>query len=484
MAEPIEEEKEKHNKLKSVLEMKSMEEFLSLAELSEKTFEAEKMKNVVIINENTIVDPKEQERRFLSAFYKDSDGTKATNVSLRIPRRPKWDKSMKREEIRKKENEAFIQWRKSVAESEEKNMSLTITPFEKNIDIWRQLWQVIERSQVILQIVDARNPLFYRCSDFEQYVLEVDPQKICILLINKADFLSQELIDHWKNYFDENKIKYFFFSAKQEQAIIDEETTEINASIVTRTELLKQLKEIIETNYKDITKPTIGMVGYPNVGKSSVINVLCGKKKVSVSAQPGKTKHFQTINIESDITLCDCPGLVFPSFTNSKAEMMCGGVISIDQSSDFSTPMILLTQRIPRKILEEAYKLKLPEEQVYMSSDAFLHILARERGDVTGSANPDMKRTAKMVLKDYVSGKLLYCHLRPDYDITKHGTIIQSGIGVPMITSFANEVRKNSKTEGNEVKKSEDKQKEDTIKKVGIVTATEKAEAQDRKSGV
>ncbi len=64
------------------------------------------------------------------------------------------------------------------------------------------------------------------------------------------------------------------------------------------------------------------MVGYPNVGKSSVINVLCKKKLVGVAAQPGKTKHFQTIMIDKNIMLCDCPGLVFPSASSTRSEMV------------------------------------------------------------------------------------------------------------------------------------------------------------------
>ena len=319
-------------------------------------------------------------------------------------------------------------------------MKLSITPFEKNIEIWRQLWQVLERSQIVLQIVDARNPLFYRCTDLEEYVAEIDPHKLCVLLINKADFLSPALIQHWKAYFDEYKIKHIFFSAKREQDILDgEKVDEGNPLILSRKGLLQALKDIIKERYKpdkesdESKKVIIGMVGYPNVGKSSVINVVCGKKKVSVSSQPGKTKHFQTIPIEEEqVTLCDCPGLVFPSFTNSKAEMMCGGVISIDHSADFDTPMILLVQRIPRKVLEDVYNIRLPDSKTYMSPNAFLQIFARERGYVTGSALPDVKKTAKLMLKDYVNGKLLYCHLRPDYDQTKHGTFIQSGIGTPM----------------------------------------------------
>jgi large subunit GTPase 1 len=69
----------------------------------------------------------------------------------------------------------------------------------------------------------------------------------------------------------------------------------------------------------------IGMVGYPNVGKSSTINRLLGTKKTSVSATPGKTKHFQTLIIDNHITLCDCPGLVMPSFGLSNSEMILNG---------------------------------------------------------------------------------------------------------------------------------------------------------------
>ena len=77
------------------------------------------------------------------------------------------------------------------------------------------------------------------------------------------------------------------------------------------------------------TKLVVGMVGYPNVGKSSTINVLCRQKKVAESATPGKTKHFQTIHLCEDIILCDCPGLVFPSFVSNTAEMVCNGLLPI-----------------------------------------------------------------------------------------------------------------------------------------------------------
>lgn len=77
---------------------------------------------------------------------------------------------------------------------EENNVKLAITPFEKNIEVWRQLWRVIEKSDFLLQIVDARNPYFFFSEDLEKYIKEIEGDKKFILCINKADFLNDELI--------------------------------------------------------------------------------------------------------------------------------------------------------------------------------------------------------------------------------------------------------------------------------------------------
>merc|ERR1711936_184458 len=69
---------------------------------------------------------------------------------------------------------------------------------------------------------------------------------------------------------------------------------------------------------------TLGMIGAPNVGKSSLINSLIGKRVVSVSKTPGHTKHFQTIFITKFVVLCDCPGLVFPSLVPRELQVLLG----------------------------------------------------------------------------------------------------------------------------------------------------------------
>lgn len=125
-------------------------------------------------------------------------------------------------EITNQENIAFLEWRRDIANIEQDNVNLAITPFEKNIDIWRQLWRVIERSDLLLQIVDGRNPFFFYSRDLEKYINEQKGNKEFILLVNKADYLSEEIREHWNKYFKEKGIQHIFFSALEEQEKLDQ----------------------------------------------------------------------------------------------------------------------------------------------------------------------------------------------------------------------------------------------------------------------
>ena len=89
--------------------------------------------------------------------------------------------------------------RRSVGRLQDRDKFL-LTPFERNIEVWRQLWRVLERSHLVVQIVDARNPLRFRCEDLEAYVQDVEGaegeagtgkgKRRSLLLINKADLLT------------------------------------------------------------------------------------------------------------------------------------------------------------------------------------------------------------------------------------------------------------------------------------------------------
>jgi large subunit GTPase 1 len=75
----------------------------------------------------------------------------------------------------------------------------------------------------------------------------------------------------------------------------------------------------------------------------------------NMQATPGRTKHFQTINLSDSLMLCDCPGLVFPQFSSSKAEMALAGVLPLDRLTDVRMPIGLIARRFPRAYLEALY---------------------------------------------------------------------------------------------------------------------------------
>lgn len=279
---------------------------------------------------------------------------------IRVPRRPNWRKMSSAIDLKKAENAAFLDWRKQLATIENQE-NFILTPFERNIEMWRQLWRVVEVSDLLVQIVDARNPMLFYCEDLATYAREIKPNMKFLLLVNKADLLVPEQKEFWKNYFDSRNIDFRFFSASFE--MIEDSEIKNHSKDVTRTELL----DMFENTFPE--GGHVGFVGYPNVGKSSTINALVGEKRVSVAATPGKTKHFQTINLTKGIVLCDCPGLVFPNISSSRAELVLNGILPIDQLRDFVRPASLLCQYVPKSVLGAIYGIPLIQADVEEQSE-------------------------------------------------------------------------------------------------------------------
>ncbi|KAL3325161.1 hypothetical protein AABB24_038988 [Solanum stoloniferum] len=363
--------------------------------------------------------------------------------SLRVPRRPPWNTRMSVEELDINERQAFLAWRRNLARLEE-NEKLVLTPFEKNLDIWRQLWRVVERSDLLVMVVDARDPLFYRCPDLEAYALEVDQHKKTMLLVNKADLLPISIRKKWAEYFHQQGILFLFWSAKAASAALSasevptssQEAGDADTKILGREELLARLQsaaeEIVLTRNRSASHADenlaadvqsrsvmVGFVGYPNVGKSSTINALVGEKRAGVTSTPGKTKHFQTLVISPKLTLCDCPGLVFPSFTSSRYEMIACGVLPIDRITEHREAVQVVANRVPRKIIEDVYNISLPKPKPYElqsrppTAAELLRAYCASRGYVASSGLPDETRATRQMLKDYVDGKLPHFEMPP-----------------------------------------------------------------------
>lgn len=351
--------------------------------------------------------------------------------SLSVPRRPAWNAKMTVEELDANERRAFLVWRRSLARLEE-NESLVLTPFEKNLDIWRQLWRVVERSDLLVMVVDARNPLFYRCPDLEAYAREIDEHKRTLLLINKADLLPYTVRLKWAQYFKLHDILYVFWSAKVATAELEGknpvsssvESIDTDTKLYTRDELLSRLQSeaeeiVVRRTNSQSNHVTVGFVGYPNVGKSSTINALVGAKRTGVTSTPGKTKHFQTLIITEKLTLCDCPGLVFPSFTSSRYEMIASGVLPIHRMTEHREAVQVVADRVPRHVIEAVYNITLPKPKPYEAENRpplaaeLLRSYCASRGYVASSGLPDETKAARQILKDYIDGKLPHYQLPP-----------------------------------------------------------------------
>jgi large subunit GTPase 1 len=297
------------------------------------------------------------------------------------------------------------------------------------LDIWRQLWRVVELSDVVIQIVDARNPEVFYCADLFEYTESIDTSKASLLLLNKADLLTDAQRDAWAAHLRSKGLSFLFFSALADDADAEEDndskiaarcTPELSGSqVLSRSELL----DYLAGNWGG---KTVGLVGYPNVGKSSTINALMGEKKVAVAITPGKTKHYQTLFLGNGVKICDCPGLVFPNFSVSKSDLVLNGILPVDQLKDWISPTTLLSERIPRDIIERLYGIILPlpgfEEDPDRKPTAaeVLSTFAIARGFRTSNyGNPDQSRASRIILKDYVAGKLLFCHAPPGVDQVK-----------------------------------------------------------------
>jgi len=439
-------------KLRSVTQENALDEFLNTAEMADTDFTAEKHQLVKIIKvgNNTVVpqtgllSPEEVlELRKKHQVFENK---------LTIPRRPKWNKSQLRIEIDRQENLAFLDWRRELAALTENN-DLLLTPFERNLEVWKQLWRVVERCDLVVQIVDARAPLFFRSVDLDRYVNSLSTEELPkrnLLLVNKADLLTETQRKAWADYFNDVGINYVFFSAvraaEQTEAELAAEAAAAERETDSDSEPEQDSDAVIEDSvHKDPTrilgvdelealflsesprspsdesKLQIGLVGYPNVGKSSTINALVGAKKVSVSATPGKTKHFQTIHLSPEVLLCDCPGLVFPNFAYTKGELVCNGVLPIDQLREHIPPVSLVCQRVPKFFLEAVYGIHIPIQKqedggngTYPTARELLNAYARARGYMTqGFGSADEPRAARYILKDYITGKLLFVNPPP-----------------------------------------------------------------------
>ncbi|KAJ6646673.1 Guanine nucleotide-binding protein-like 1, partial [Pseudolycoriella hygida] len=387
----------------------------------------------------------------------------------KFPKRPEWSYAMSKEQLDRNENSFFTKY-VSIIEKWHRSENKILSYFELNLETWRQLWRVLEISDIVLIIVDIRYPTLMFPPSLYEYVTK-DLKKKMILVMNKVDLVESKVVLAWKKYFEEvypdlavvlftsypgyclrntsgmneglkvrrrrGKMKMAFEGAQQVYEICKDIVKDAVDLSSWETKISEELKQFHESD-EDIEGPTykhvhddntfnfeehvlykngvltIGCVGFPNVGKSSLMNALMGKKVVSVSKTPGHTKHFQTIFLTNTVRLCDCPGLVFPTSTPRPFQVLMGSY-PIAQLRVPMAPVQYLAERVDLKTLLNLTHPSGKDDNVWSTVD-ICEAWAIKRGFLTAkAARPDTNRAANSILRMALEGQITLFTLPPKF---------------------------------------------------------------------
>jgi len=244
---------------------------------------------------------------------------------------------------------------------------------------YKRVKKIIDDSDIILEVLDARFPELCRNKALEQYAAKKG--KPIILVLNKADLLSSKKL----------RLKFEYpavlLSAKKRHGL----------------KKLRALLGITKSKLK-LKNPKIGVIGYPNTGKSSLINALAGRKAARTSIKAGFTRGEQWIRIANDMLLIDAPG-VMPIRKEDEFLYVLTCSKNPYELEDPELNAIKLIQLFKEKSPEalQAY-CKFPIKS--LSPEQILEQLAIKRKKLLKGEKPDLETMAKILLHDYFSAKL------------------------------------------------------------------------------
>ncbi|KAM9591840.1 guanine nucleotide-binding protein-like 1 isoform 1-T1 [Morphnus guianensis] len=406
---------------------------------------------------------------------------------LDFPRRPPWSFAMSSEELRVREEAAFGTFLRALREGQRPGGAEEggtdgdddggdVAPFEHNLETWRQLWRVLEMSDVILLITDARHPALNVPPALATHVTR-ELGKGLILILNKVDLTSPAVATAWSHLlrrrFPAARVVPFTSAPRRSpapglqrrqkrgggwsRAVGPRQLLEACESIVggevdlsswrarldraeeaaargeeEEEEEEEQQEEAGDSGEADdgdgvMAAPrqweryrhgvlTLGCVGLPNAGKSSVLNALVGRSAVSVSRAPGRTRYFQTHFLTPRVRLCDCPGLVFPSRAPPALQVLAG-VYPISQLQEPYSAVGYLASRIP---LPPLLQLRPPSAAAGWTAWDICEAWAEKRGYKTAkAARNDVYRAANSILRLAAEGRLRLCLRPPGYAAQK-----------------------------------------------------------------
>jgi len=352
----------------------------------------------------------------------------------------KQSKQNKLNQMRGQTLESLVSGAEREAAMFESSRSIKATVVERGLTdgsakaYYKEFRKVVEAADVVLQVLDARDPLGSRCREVEQAVMAGGKSgKRLVLVLNKADLVPRENLQAWIKYL-RTEYPTIAFKASTQQS------TKLGHAKINMKQIEQQLTTskcvgadtllALLGNYcrnKDIkTSIRVGVVGMPNVGKSSLINSLKRTKACNVGATPGVTKSMQEVQLDSKVKLLDSPGLVMAGGNRNDASVALRNAIKVENLDDPITPVLAILDRVPRTHLMVQYSLGH-----FKDCSEFLALLAIQMGKLKRGGIPDREKAARILLGDWNSGKIKYFTHPPE--------TLESNLGAEIVSQFATE---------------------------------------------
>lgn len=307
----------------------------------------------------------------------------------------------------------------------------------------RSLKKVIESSDVILQVLDARDPMGTRIHPAIESGILSHFDKRMVLVLNKIDLIPKNNVSEWLTYLrrchptvalkagttqsrsNESGKSSGIGQTKGENALSSSMAVGVDGLL----QLLKNYARAYGEKKSSKTCITVGIIGYPNVGKSSILNSLKRFRAVGVSPRPGFTTSIQEVVLDKNIRLIDSPGVVFDDDdTKLGADAILRNGIDADSIKDPIPAVQALLQRCTMESLMMTYNVPaFPSGPDGVMT--FLAMVARTKGRVLKGSIPDKVMAARLVIKDWNKGKIPYYSVPPNDKAAMMETTTGGGAG-------------------------------------------------------